>query len=195
MVPWITLLWCLAFRFWGLVKEKILQILNFKEGSLPVTRLRVPLVSTVVKKDHCRRLFERITARVTSCYRHLSCAGRLQLINSILRSLHVFCCCVFLLSIPKATAKDIDKRCRNFLCMGSVEGGKKWVVAGDKICRPKNKGSLGIKVVMSWNKAAIGKQVWDLVVVKSYLWASWTAKNKLRNVSFWGIAKPLEASS
>lgn len=73
------------------MKRKILQTLNFKEATLPVTYLGVHLVSTVIKKSHCMSLIDKITTRVGNWVaKYLSYAGRVQLINSVLRSLHVY---------------------------------------------------------------------------------------------------------
>lgn len=146
-----------------------MHFLDLKEGMLLVTYLGVPLVSTAMKKDHLKRLIERIIARITSWIaKNLSYVGRLQLINSVLRSL--LWCYIFIL--PKFVVYGTDKRFRSFLRLRTGEGGRKIIVAWDKVCRSKNEGGLGIKEVMSWNKAAVEKQVWYLVAIKSSLWTS-----------------------
>ena len=45
------------------VKLQMLSILGYKEGSLPVRYLGVPLVSTRLKKADCNALVEKIIAR------------------------------------------------------------------------------------------------------------------------------------
>ncbi|XP_050207291.1 uncharacterized protein LOC126656730 [Mercurialis annua] len=45
-----------------------------------------------------------------------------------------------------------------------------------------------------WNKCAVIRHVWDLLVMKESLWATWITKNKLKKLSFWGITKPLDTS-
>lgn len=85
----------------------------------------------------------------------MSYVGRVQLINVVLRSMHTCWCCVFILT--KAVVQEIDKRCRNFLWKGTAEGGKRGVVASNRVCRPKSEGGLGIKETIPWNKASVGK--------------------------------------
>ena len=74
-------------------KHLLLNFLRFKEGKLPVKYLCVPLVSTRLKKEHCAGLLSKIDSRINSVSgRLLSYAGRLQLINSVLRSVQVYWC-------------------------------------------------------------------------------------------------------
>lgn len=35
-------------------------------------------------------------------------------------------------------------------------------MALDKVCEHKKSGGLGVRNIFLWNKAAIGKQVWDI---------------------------------
>lgn len=47
---------------------------------------------TAIKKSHCTCLIDKINARVSNWVgKHLSYAGRVQLINSLLRILHMYC--------------------------------------------------------------------------------------------------------
>ncbi|KAK5840989.1 hypothetical protein PVK06_009897 [Gossypium arboreum] len=47
---------------------------------------------------------------------------------------------------------------------------------------------------IGWNKAAVGKQIWDIICTKSSLWVVWIDKNKLKLISFWGITKTPDAN-
>ncbi|GJT03655.1 hypothetical protein Tco_0838117 [Tanacetum coccineum] len=99
------------------VKLSILQILPFEEGCLPVKYLGVPLVSSI--------------------------AGRLQLDQSVIGSLHVFWALVFIL--PNSILLDIEQIMRGFLwCQESMRRGKA-KVACDVVCLPKDEGGLGIR--------------------------------------------------
>lgn len=48
----------------GLVRDEILNILQFSEGSLTVKYLGLPLISSRLTKSHCQDLINRISARV-----------------------------------------------------------------------------------------------------------------------------------
>lgn len=67
------------------VKCQLLASLGYKEGTLPVRYLGVPLISSRLKKVDCSILVDKIVGRVKSwTCKALSYAGRLQLGNSIL---------------------------------------------------------------------------------------------------------------
>ena len=148
---------------------------------MPVKYLGVPLISTRLKKEHCTILIDRSCARINSL--KSSYAGRLQLINSILRSMQVYWCSIFVL--PKSVVLEIDKKCKALLWQGKEQGSKS-LVSLHQVCLPKKEGGLGIKDIVSWNKAAVGKKVWDLPTHKQSLWAVWINRQKLKKLSFWG---------
>ncbi|GJW01885.1 RNA-directed DNA polymerase, eukaryota, reverse transcriptase zinc-binding domain protein [Tanacetum coccineum] len=106
------------------VKQQILQILPFKVGKLPVTYLGVPLITKQISANDCKCLIDKINARVNNWKnRMLSYAGRLQLIASVLASMHVYWASVF--SLPKIVIKDIDKILKGYLwCNGELSKGK-----------------------------------------------------------------------
>ncbi|GKE02661.1 hypothetical protein Tco_1390644 [Tanacetum coccineum] len=71
------------------VKLYILQIIPFEEGQLPVKYLGVPLISTRLIYKDCKELTDRIRSRIRDCKnKSLSAAGRLQLVRSVIGSMH-----------------------------------------------------------------------------------------------------------
>nr|GFB60378.1 hypothetical protein [Tanacetum cinerariifolium] len=96
------------------VKLSIFQVLPFEEGKLPVKYLGVPLVSS--------RLMIRDS-------------GRLQLIKSVLGSMHIYRALVFIL--PNRVLLNIEQLMRSFLwCHGASEKGKS-KVALEIVCLPR----------------------------------------------------------
>lgn len=72
-------------------KKELLDLLQMQEGTLLVRYLGVPLVTKSLSAADCASLVSRITARMNSwLVRHLSFAGRLQLLNSVLFSLQSY---------------------------------------------------------------------------------------------------------
>lgn len=125
-------------------KVQIMSILGFQEGALPIKYLGLPLISTKLKKDHCQDLISKITTRVSSwTTKTLSYAGRIQLVNSGLVSMHVYWCLIFLL--PKAVVHEVERICRNFLWHGSDGNKRGGQVAWNEVCQQKVSGGLGIK--------------------------------------------------
>lgn len=108
---------------------------------------------------------EQVKARIQNWkHKHLSFAERLQLINSMLRSLQVYWCSVLLL--PKTTIKDIEKVFKGFLWSGGdlKKGSAK--IAWKIVCRPKDEGGLGIRNLQTWNEALLSRQIWRLFTAK-----------------------------
>lgn len=62
------------------------------------------------------------------------------------------------------------------------------------VSKSKINGGLGVKSMHTWNKAAHTRHIWDLVQEKPLLWANWVIIYKLRNLSFWGLTKPMNSS-
>jgi hypothetical protein len=72
-------------------KQELLDFLQVPEGSFPVRYLGVPLITSRLSAADCESLVSKISARIDSwLVRHLSFAGQLQLITSVLFSLQVF---------------------------------------------------------------------------------------------------------
>ncbi|GKF45373.1 hypothetical protein Tco_0131925, partial [Tanacetum coccineum] len=110
------------------------RILLFKEGWLPVKYLGVPLISSRLVYRDCKELIERIQKRIQDWKnKSLSAARRLQLVQSVLGSIHVCWASVFIL--PSRILLDIEQLMRGFLwCQGKMMKGK-GKVAWDIPCR------------------------------------------------------------
>lgn len=176
------------------LREEIIQIVNFKEGFLPVRYLGVPLISTKLKSSDCAQLVERITKRIKSwTNKCLTYAGRAQLIQSVLFSLQVYWSSLFIL--PKKIIKAIEALFRSFLWSGCdlrAHGAK---VSWDYMCHPKNEGGLGFKSLEIWNKVAIAKHIWFLFSGgEQSMWCQWVKSYILKGISFWRVKMPSDPS-
>ena len=170
------------------------EVFNFQVGELPVRYFGVPLISTKLNESHCKPLVDRITARVASwTARFLSFAGRLQLIQSTLCSIHSFWNILFIL--PKKVIRLVEQILRRFLWKGpSLEqGGVK--VAWEDISCPLKEGGLGIKKLHDWNVASMSRHLWNLsqpLLVSN--WAAWARANLLKGRSLWEVPIPNDSS-
>ncbi|XP_071704187.1 uncharacterized protein [Rutidosis leptorrhynchoides] len=168
------------------IKCEILDLLPFEEGCLPVRYLGVPLVSTRLLYQDCKVLVERVKSKVKDWKnKFLSIGGRVQLITSVLTSMQVYWCSIFIL--PDAIIKDIEKVIRGFLwCQGDLKKGKakvKW----EDLCLPKNEGGLGIKRLKFWNVALITSHVWRILKNEESLWVKWIHAYHLSTRNFWDV--------
>ncbi|GKC93942.1 hypothetical protein Tco_1159384 [Tanacetum coccineum] len=168
------------------IKLTILQVMPFEEGRLLVKYLGVPLVpSRLVYKD-CKELIEKVEARVNDWKnKSLSIAGRLQLVQSVIASIHVYWASVFIL--PTRILLDIEQIMRGFLwCQGSMRKGKAKVV-WDVVCLPKDEDGLRIRRLDLFNKALMAVYIWKLLSMKESLWVAWIKLHKIKDRNFWDI--------
>ncbi|GKC86271.1 hypothetical protein Tco_1141988 [Tanacetum coccineum] len=165
----------------------IMEALNeFKlasEGRLPVKYLGVPLISSRLIYRDCKELIEKVQHRVQDWKnKFLSAAGRLQLIQSVISSLHVYWALVFIL--PSRILLDIGQLIRGFLwCQGNMCRGKA-KVAWDVVCLPKKEGGLGLRKLELFNKALMSSHIWDILMLKESLWIKWIHAYKIRDRNF-----------
>ncbi|KAK3193372.1 hypothetical protein Dsin_024682 [Dipteronia sinensis] len=81
------------------------------------------------------------------------------------------------------------------LSYAGVDGNCKWAkVAWSNICLPKNEGGLGIKDVMSWNKALMIRHIWNLVHGSNNLWTTWIKTYHLKGGRVWEVKAPQTCS-
>lgn len=141
-------------------QDHILQDLQFFKGELPFRYLGVPLSTKRMIIVQCKPLIDKMLGRVTSwTTRFLSYAGRSQLVKSVLfakSSGHNF------LQFLRRSYKLIEVICKRFLWNGNADASKKALIAWKKLCCPKSKEGLNFLDVSTWNKAPLGKLLWNL---------------------------------
>ncbi|KAL2894169.1 hypothetical protein RDABS01_010078 [Bienertia sinuspersici] len=165
----------------------------FKEGSWPFRYLGVPICNRRMSRDECEVLVHRMTARIL-CWqsKHISFAGRLQLVNAVLMSICNYWMQIVLL--PTGVIKDINRVCRKFLWDGHVQGQKPGYVAWDQVCKSKSKGGLGIKDLCLWNTLAVGKIVRQIAKKKDSLWVKWVHVVYIKKHNWWEYQPSILAS-
>ncbi|KAK4384578.1 hypothetical protein Sango_3046200 [Sesamum angolense] len=127
-------------------RQQILDYLGFQEGSLPVKYLGIPLTSSRLTIADCRPLIDKVDARLAGWNNQtLSYAGRLQLIKSVLSTLHMYWASAFIL--PKGVLKTLEKKMRQFLWQGSA-------------------GSRNAKVAWEWISIKRGRRPWIVELEK-----------------------------
>ncbi|XP_062074810.1 uncharacterized protein LOC133778804 [Humulus lupulus] len=95
-------------------KVNLLQVLQFEEGTFPFKYLGVPMRPKKWKAADCGVILRKIKLRLhTWASRHLSYAGRSQLIPSVLLGLRNYWMNIFLL--PQSIVKEVDRLCMWFM--------------------------------------------------------------------------------
>ncbi|GJU80367.1 putative gag-pol polyprotein [Tanacetum coccineum] len=115
----------------------------------------------------------------------LSLAGRLQLIRSVLSSMHIYWASVFIL--PNFIVHDMEQLIHGFLwCQGEMKKGKA-KVSWDSVCMPKPEGGLGIHRIDDFNVALMATHIWSILTHRESLWVKWVHTYKLKGCSFWDV--------
>ncbi|XP_062088587.1 uncharacterized protein LOC133795153 [Humulus lupulus] len=176
--------------FGGLTETEtkiILKDLHFAEGEFPLKYLGVPLRPTKWRVGDCANIIQKIQLKLHHwSNRHLSFAGKAQLIHSVLLGIRAFWMSIFLL--PKSVINEIDHLCRRFLW-----GTSRWnenrskfhITAWDQVCLPKHLGGIGFRDGTKWNMVLLAKYIWAVSTKQDILWVKWVDVVYLKGQSIW----------
>lgn len=157
---------------------------RISRGSLPVRYLGLPLLPHKARRTDYQPLLDKIRAKVTSWQaRHLSFAGRLQLIQSVLYSIISFWASVFPLS--KGCIDALEKMLSAFLWSGAPDSARGAKVAWESVCTSKESGGLGLRRISDLNSAYGIKLLWNLFAGSGSLWVAWVRRHNVPQNLFW----------
>jgi hypothetical protein len=130
---------------------------NCQLGSMPFTYLGLPMGTTKPSIKDLSPLTDRVERRLSAVSSFLSYGDRLVLVNSVLSSLPTY----FLLSLklPPGIIDVIDRARRHCLWKRKDKDKINSLAAWDLVCRPKNKGGLGIINLRIQNNALLLKHL------------------------------------
>ncbi|XP_062114647.1 uncharacterized protein LOC133825762 [Humulus lupulus] len=166
------------------IKDQILQILQLEEGTFPLKYLGIPMRPTKWKMTDCEEILKKIKLRLhTWASRHLSYAGLIQLITSVLLGLRNYWMNIFLL--PQSIVKEVDKLCLWFLWGNNGTRSKFHLTPWSTVCLPKRFGVLRFGEGTKWNKAMLAKYIWAISHQPETLWVKWTNTVYLKGQNFW----------
>jgi hypothetical protein len=89
---------------------------------------------------------------------HLLKGGRVTLIKSTLANLPTYYMSLF--PLPVSVANRMEKLQRDFLWGGLGDEFKYHLVSWSKVCSPVSMGGLGIRNLLMFNRALLGKWLW-----------------------------------
>ncbi|CAI8595558.1 unnamed protein product [Vicia faba] len=90
----------------------------------------------------------------------LSYAGRLQLVQSILFSIANYWLHIF--PFPKRVLNHVESLCRNFLWSRQENYSRRIPISWETTCNPVNAGGMNLISLKEWNKATMGKLLWNI---------------------------------
>ncbi|KAJ3701906.1 hypothetical protein LUZ61_005611 [Rhynchospora tenuis] len=129
-------------------------------------------------------LLEKIKSKLTGWKSNmLSHAGRMVLIKSVLMSMPVYAMALEML--PKGILKDINRLLAKFF-WGKV-GHDRYMsfVSWEKVCKPYEKGGLGVKDLEKFGEALFLKVVWALMADEDKPWVKICKSKYYPMVGFW----------
>ncbi|XP_062110890.1 uncharacterized protein LOC133822529 [Humulus lupulus] len=133
--------------FFGGVSAAEIQL---TKGTFPLKYVGVPMRPTKWKHEDCDIIIQKFKMRLhTWASRHLSFAGRIQLIHSVLFGLQNYWMSIFVL--PQSIIKEVEKLCRGFLWGVNGNRSKIHMASWTKVCLPKAYGGLGFRNGSVWN--------------------------------------------
>ena len=179
-----------SFIFFGGVrsvqKQSILSSSGFKEGEFPFTYLGVPLSPHRLLASQFSPLLQDLQSSVQGWIgKHLSYAGRLELLRSVLFGKVQFWLNIF--PIPAIVMRSIISICRNFLWTGDVNKGSSALVAWKTVCMPKEEGGLGLFDLCARNRSFLAKQLWHIHLKTDSVWIRWIHHFYLSNGTIWNV--------
>ncbi|XP_062112649.1 uncharacterized protein LOC133823816 [Humulus lupulus] len=174
-------------------KDSLLQDCCLQEGQFPRRYLGIPLRPTKWRACDCVILVDKMRACLKGwSSRHLSYAGRVQLINSVLLGIRSHWMNIFIL--PQKVVKAIDSLCLKFLWGEKDNRSKMHRISWEHVCRPKCYGGLGFKDSASWNKVMMAKYIWAITSKQDLLWVKWVNGIYLKGVSIWDYSLKQDTS-
>lgn len=152
--------------------DEIQASTGMNQGSLPFRYLGVPLNSRKLSLPNCQPLLQQIKNRFSSwSVKSLSFAGRQLLIKTVIAGINTFWCSAFIL--PKACIDKINSMCNQFLWKGNLEGYHSTRVSWDTVTLTTAQGGLGIKDLLTWNKACCLRLIRMIFFRENLVWAAW----------------------
>jgi hypothetical protein len=124
--------------------EDILQAFPASRVNFPMKYLGLPLSVTRLKRIHFQPLEDKVARKLVPWIgKHVTMAGRTSLVKAVLTSIVIYY--NTMLEIPLEVLMKIDSIRRAYLwaACDKVSGGK-CKVNRDLVCKPKDKGGLGI---------------------------------------------------
>ncbi|KAL0453552.1 UNVERIFIED_CONTAM: hypothetical protein Slati_1333300 [Sesamum latifolium] len=143
-------------------RTRLLEVLGFQEGHLPVRYLGLPLISSRLTLADCRPILMKIDGQIRGWGGlSLSFVARVQLIKSVLTAISIYWVMPFIL--PKGIIREIEKRLRASLLKGVANAGYP-KVEWSQVCKPVNEGGMGVREIGALNLAMISRCLWEVVI-------------------------------
>jgi len=148
--------------------NEAVMALNCKVGSIPFMYLGLPIGGNARRLSFWEQLINRFKSRLSVWkLKHLSLGGRLILLRYVLSSLPVYALSFF--KAPSGIVSSIES-ISDFFFFGSDDHRKIFWVDWNTVCSSKEVGGLGVRRIMEFNTALLGKWCWRELEDAHNLW-------------------------
>ena len=152
------------------IQQRIVGILRFQIGSLPLTYLGIPIVVSRQPRLFWQNLITKLQDKVNHwTHRWLSTAARVTLLQSVIQALPTYRSMVQ--AAPVYFLKEFDALSRQFLWSGNLDSTKWSLLSWATVCRPKKEGGLGLRSALLNSQALAAKLYWRWCSGQHQLWA------------------------
>ena len=140
--------------------EELANVLGFVVGKMPFTYLGLPLGTSRPSLNDFMPMVSKVERNLSSTLSLMSYAGKLMLLNTAVTSLLIYAMCTLKFS-PKLI-EILDKIRRRCLWVKKTDQGEKSnsLAAWDLVCKPKDKGGLGVIDIKTQNVALLLKHLY-----------------------------------
>lgn len=139
-----------------------------------------------MKKFDFQPLLDKIAAKFNSwTAKHLSFAGRFQLIQAVIYSTISFSASIFF--IPNECVGLMESMCNAFLWRGAPQSARGAKISWEIVCTPREEGGLGLRRLADWNRVLGLKLIWLILAAGGSLWVSWVRHNLIGRNNFWTL--------
>ena len=139
-------------------------------GTLPFTYLGLPMGTSKPRIIDLLPLVDRMERRLTASSAMLNQGSRLQLLTSVLSSMPIYFLCS--LDIPIGIIKQLERIQRQCLWHGNSDTPKQSLATWELVCRPKDKGGLGIINLQLQNQGLLIKHLHKFFNKEDIPWVS-----------------------
>ncbi|KAH9671615.1 putative ribonuclease H protein [Citrus sinensis] len=131
--------------------------------------LGLPILHSRVTKATYQGILDKVQQRLSGWNaKHLSLAGRITLVQSVIQALPVYAMQSTKITVSVLT--KIEQSCKHFIWSGNADQRKLNLIRWDTLYQPKSCGSLGLKDLSHMNMALLMKIGWGLVNSPNTFW-------------------------